>query len=745
MNRSAASRGSSLTSPSYPSSPATPTVSAIPASLGMINGNGNGNNFANGTARANGGANGTTKQARSQTQSNPPVTGTTTTPSSTTTTTAPSTTSRTKPETLSRDSATSSQPTSTVSSPPQQPSSQSQQHHVSIQSSSQPPPPSSSKHLDKHQVDAEQVRKALEATKLDKRKDPRERSGRIARSEPSSANQSTLVSRSNSKNQQTRGGGGNDSSTIASGLTTPGSRAPSVNGGNSGDGNNRKQGPSSVSSSGNANLAPPTPAPSGSTAKLSRESSKGKVTSRLSRMFQQSNKAVHKDLEAVKDFIEDAPRSDDGNSSVNTSNPMGPAKDHPNTPMSTTPLRSSAAASDKESRDGEREKDRDREKERKQDSRKQAATEALSRRFEVHPDGTHSHHLKAAKRQEKLSDMWRDMFGAGKKKEEAAEKAILGHPADDQQLSLMSSWVEQLKSEKEKTSSKKSTSSPPASLVDKYGKCQEIVGRGAFGVVRISHKIDPKDSRTERLFAVKEFRRRPQETAKKYQKRLTSEFCISSSLRHPNIIHTLDLMPDAKGDYCAVMEYCAGGDLYTLILAAGKLDVGEADCFFKQVMRGVEYMHEMGVAHRDLKPENLLLTTHGAVKITDFGNGECFRMAWEKEAHMTAGLCGSAPYIAPEEYVNKEFDPRAVDVWATGVIYMAMRTGRHLWRVAQKDEDEFYQKYLQGRRDEDGYAPIETLHRARCRNVIYSILDPNPTRRITASQVLKSEWLRDIR
>ena len=121
------------------------------------------------------------------------------------------------------------------------------------------------------------------------------------------------------------------------------------------------------------------------------------------------------------------------------------------------------------------------------------------------------------------------------------------------------------------------------------------------------------------------------------------------------------------------MEFCAGGDLYTLVLTAQKLDVAEADCYFKQLMRGVEYMHEMGVAHRDLKPENLLLTTNGSLKITDFGNGECFRMAWEKEAHLTCGLCGSAPYIAPEEYTDKEFDARAVDVWATGVIYMAMR------------------------------------------------------------------------
>ena len=316
-------------------------------------------------------------------------------------------------------------------------------------------------------------------------------------------------------------------------------------------------------------------------------------------------------------------------------------------------------------------------------------------------DGSHEHFLKSNKRQEKLSNMLRDMVGAKRKDDDH----------EHQQLSLMSSWVDQLKTERDKLASdKKGGPNSTATLVEKYGKCQEIVGRGAFGIVRISHKGDPNDSK-EQLYAVKEFRRRPQESPKKYQKRLTSEFCISSSLRHPNVIHTLDLLQDAKGDFCEVMEYCAGGDLYTLVLAAGKLDVAEADCYFKQMMRGVEYMHEMGVAHRDLKPENLLLTTHGALKITDFGNGECFRMAWETEAHMTAGLCGSAPYIAPEEYVDKEFDPRAVDVWATGVIYMAMRTGRHLWRVAKKDEDEFYERYLEGRRDEDGYQPIETLHR----------------------------------
>lgn len=380
-------------------------------------------------------------------------------------------------------------------------------------------------------------------------------------------------------------------------------------------------------------------------------------------------------------------------------------------------------------------------------------------RFVVIPEaqGGHEHHLKSSRRQEKLTDMIKGFLG--RKTEQ---------PVAENDLSLVSSWVDTLKQEKDglaASGEKKGATTPPTTLVEKYGKCQEIIGRGAFGIVRISHK-KLENGLGEKLFAVKEFRRRPEETEKKYSKRLTAEFCISSSLRHPNVIHTLDLIKDAKGDFCEVMEFCAGGDLYTLVLAAGKLEVQEADCFFKQMMRGVEYMHEMGVAHRDLKPENLLLTTHGALKITDFGNGECFRMAWENDAHMVSGLCGSAPYIAPEEYIDKEFDARAVDVWACGVIYMAMRTGRHLWRLAKKEEDEFYARYLEGRRDEEGYGPIESLHRvsrtratqmkqccrtdrhslqARCRNVIYSILDPNPSRRITASQVLKSEWGREIK
>lgn len=423
-----------------------------------------------------------------------------------------------------------------------------------------------------------------------------------------------------------------------------------------------------------------------------------------------------------------------------------------------------------------------------------ASIQGPSGRFVVHEDGTHEHHLRNTKRQEKLTRMIKSMAVSQKVRGQAksAVPDIMIENKGNQQIpqqqrvdppTLFAGLIKQMGSDNELerenvpfsgathgtdkrlyTPSLAGTSSTqgaaatnnsttslarrdPLCLGDKYGRCQGVLGKGSFGVVRVCHKKTTNSTgggKGEILFAVKEFKKKPSEPAEKYAKRLTSEFCISSSLRHINIIMTLDLFQDAKGDYCEVMEYCAGGDLFTLIITAGKLEYLEADCFFKQLVRGVVYMHDMGVCHRDLKPENLLLTSDGTLKIIDFGNSECFQMAWEKDIHLSGGVCGSSPYIAPEEYTQDEFDPRPVDIWACGVIYMAMRTGRQLWKVAQK-EDQFFSRYLRKRKEKGGFEPIESLKRARCRNVIYSMLDPVANRRINGKQILNSEWGREIK
>ena len=114
---------------------------------------------------------------------------------------------------------------------------------------------------------------------------------------------------------------------------------------------------------------------------------------------------------------------------------------------------------------------------------------------------------------------------------------------------------------------------------------------------------------------LQEFRkRRNSETEKEYLKKLTSEICISSTLHHPNVVETVDLLQDENHAWCEVMEFCAGGDLYGAIRQGG-MSAAEVECCFKQLLTGLGYLHGQGVAHRDIKPENLLLDFRGQLKV----------------------------------------------------------------------------------------------------------------------------------
>ncbi|CAG8644616.1 12462_t:CDS:2 [Funneliformis caledonium] len=278
------------------------------------------------------------------------------------------------------------------------------------------------------------------------------------------------------------------------------------------------------------------------------------------------------------------------------------------------------------------------------------------------------------------------------------------------------------------------------SMLKKYGVCEKgCIGKGATAVVRLAHKFDKSDS--ERTYAVKEFRKRKKnETEKEYVKKLTSEFCISSTLQHINVVRTVDLIQDENHNWCEVMEYCVGGDLYTAI-KSGHMTPLEINCCFKQLIMGVDYLHDMGVAHRDIKPENLLLDAKGHLKITDFGVSDVFRTCWEEAAHMSKGLCGSEPYISPEQFETKEYDARLVDVWACGIVYYVMIYQGIPFRMATPT-DPNYANYLE-KRNSGQYEPFEKLPFG-CRELMYKILEPNATKRINISKIKQDPWFKSI-
>ncbi|KAJ5161026.1 kinase-like domain-containing protein [Penicillium capsulatum] len=247
-----------------------------------------------------------------------------------------------------------------------------------------------------------------------------------------------------------------------------------------------------------------------------------------------------------------------------------------------------------------------------------------------------------------------------------------------------------------------------AILSQTYGEICDIIGRGSSADIFLSHKVHQWHPHINCFYAIKVFRRPPRTSEAVFRSRIDPEYSIAYSLRHQNVVRTFDLLQIGSDFLCECLEYCSGGDLYSLIVATGQLGQVEANCFFKQLIRGTQYLHEMGIAHRDLKPENLLVTSKGCLKISDFGSAECFRLAWEDDIHMTRTRRGSRPYVSPEQYLNKLFDPRSVDIWAAAMIYIAMRTGRIPWKIATED-DENFRDYIEDRRIGRGYFIIDDI------------------------------------
>jgi serine/threonine protein kinase len=111
------------------------------------------------------------------------------------------------------------------------------------------------------------------------------------------------------------------------------------------------------------------------------------------------------------------------------------------------------------------------------------------------------------------------------------------------------------------------------------------------------------------------------------------------------------------------------------------------------------------------------------LKIADFGTSEVFRVPWASDRRRVKGICGSDPYIAPEEWGGKSYEPDKVDIWAMGVIYFVMKHKTIPWKAAQKT-DPHYQNYLVNK-DAGHFEYIEELP-AGIKNLLYRMLEPDP-------------------
>ncbi|KAJ2356149.1 serine/threonine protein kinase [Coemansia sp. RSA 2618] len=304
--------------------------------------------------------------------------------------------------------------------------------------------------------------------------------------------------------------------------------------------------------------------------------------------------------------------------------------------------------------------------------------------------------------------------------------------------------------------------------LNQFGRQTKVIGKGTGGTVHLlrgveldvrpaslrsgppsSHHGDEPNTYSpseHKLFAVKEFRKRRQdETPRAYMKKVTSEFCIGSSIHQENVIETLDLIFEGDRVY-EIMEYCPH-DLFTCV-SRGNMDLDETFCWFKQVCRGVQYLHKIGIAHRDLKLENCLLTEHGIVKIIDFGCATVFKTPFQKEPSKVVGVCGSDPYIAPEVLMSRRQLPyfaQVADIWSVGIMYMCMTLLKFPWRIADVDVDRCYGSYIREwpRGCDRLFGQLPKLQH-NGNDVIKGMVYPDTKGRLTMDQVMESKWMKEI-
>lgn len=114
-----------------------------------------------------------------------------------------------------------------------------------------------------------------------------------------------------------------------------------------------------------------------------------------------------------------------------------------------------------------------------------------------------------------------------------------------------------------------------------------------------------------------------------------------------------------------------------------KVCLGDNLCrnYFQQLLSAVHWLHQHGVCHNDIKVDNLGVTydTTGlgrdTVTLFDFGFANRYDLL-EEGAFMSKEVWGTPEYLAPERCRAILHDERKTDIWALGITFFEMLTGR---------------------------------------------------------------------
>eukprot|EP00397_Hematodinium_sp_SG-2012_P007073 GEMP01007115.1.p1 GENE.GEMP01007115.1~~GEMP01007115.1.p1 ORF type:complete len:815 (+),score=194.31 GEMP01007115.1:119-2563(+) len=199
---------------------------------------------------------------------------------------------------------------------------------------------------------------------------------------------------------------------------------------------------------------------------------------------------------------------------------------------------------------------------------------------------------------------------------------------------------------------------------------EQKLGEGAHGVVHVCRYKE-----TNRLYAAKLMEVVPNKSDADREASMMRRF------NHPNVIKLRNKFKDRWFDYLIMDRYDAGDlvDVVQAHLANGTIKDSSLAALFRQMLSGINHLHENKVLHRDVKADNFLLDRFDIFDpdcqcvLSDLGT------AVENSSNkLLSEQVGTKIYWSPEVVRRKYSFP--ADIWALGIILYGIVNGKFPFR-----------------------------------------------------------------